>query len=379
MADQQASPSGDGAIWVFLAVVSFFVFTILFHIGLYARPIGFLRSLEVNFLLLIPFWTDDFQAYLERLMAYIEIIKNNPDSVRAAKLFEINDRAGALMNWVYIPILAFFTYKMLMFKRFRKSHSMETLRGMESSYWGRTKIFSKIKLDTINLFEGEWAIAKKPHDFALDIGAWDPKKNELNLEILENVLKEQIGKPLHSKKGTPTDLRVTLKKRLSKDEWRIFVLFCVRVQASKVPEKGKKAETVKYNDLAESLVQKLGHAYADEDFDALDKELNAYFIKFGNSEMVRGVAEKHYYVTTFFAGLLEQGRATGVFASADFIWLKKCNRTLWYLLNNVGRRVGWAECAGPWSHYLGESKAKYAMKDHNIRGAVEGFAIYVTR
>jgi len=268
---------------------------------------------------------------------------------------------------------------MLMFKRYRKSHSMDTLRGIETGYWGRTKIFSKIKLNTIDLFEGKWAIAKKPHLFALDIGAWDKENDELNLEVLEEALKEQIGKPLHLKKGMPKDLRAFLKKVLSDDEWRIFVLFCVRVQASKDPEKGKQAETVKYNNLAEKLVQKLGHAYADEDFNEIDKELNGYFIKFGNSDIVRMVAEKHYYITTFFAGMLEQCRATGVFASADFIWMKKCNRTLWYLLNNVGRRVGWAECAGPWSHYLGESKAKYAMKDHNIRGAVEGFATYLTR
>jgi len=95
MSDQQASPSGDGAIWVFLAIVALFVFTIIFHIGLYARPIAFFRGLEVDVLLMIPFWTDEFQTYLERLAAYLEIIKNNPDSVKAIKLFEINDRAGA--------------------------------------------------------------------------------------------------------------------------------------------------------------------------------------------------------------------------------------------------------------------------------------------
>jgi len=379
MADQGQTPNNDGAIWVFMAIVGILAFTIMFHIGIYARPIAFIRGLEVKLISAIPFWSDSFQGYLRLLALKLQIIGEEPDIVKGSKLFEINDEAGRLITWIAVPMFAYMGFKMYRFKRYRRTHTMESLRKSETPYWGRAAMFADLKLDTVNLRNGEWAIALKPNEFALKHKFWDKENETLNLPVLEKVLIKQLGRPLHTKNGVPKDLRKHLKKMLTRDELRLFTLFIVRIQSSVEPEEGKKAETSKYQKMAESLIHKLGLAYANGKFEGVDKEIDAYFKQYGNAPVIREITEQHYYITTFFAGLLARCRTTGVFASADFLWMKKCNRTLWYLLNNMGRRVGWAECAGPWSHYLGESKAQRAYKEPNIRGAIEGFVTYLTR
>ena len=55
-------------------------------------------------------------------------------------------------------------------------------------------------------------------------------------------------------------------------------------------------------------------------------------------------------------GLYANARNCGVLTSAEFIWLKPVNRTLFYFLNNYGRRTAWVECAGCVSHYAAEEE-----------------------
>ena len=67
-------------------------------------------------------------------------------------------------------------------------------------------------------------------------------------------------------------------------------------------------------------------------------------------KVVGKAVSPHAYVLTAMSSLLEVARATGVLASAEFLWLKRFDRKLWYMLSSVGRQTPFPEVAGPFSH-----------------------------
>jgi hypothetical protein len=89
-------------------------------------------------------------------------------------------------------------------------------------------------------------------------------------------------------------------------------------------------------------------------------------------------AEKHAFVSTALISVLKMVREEkGVLASADFLWLKEVDRTLWYVLNNVGRRAFHVECAGVWSHYFHENIMARPILEPKVSGAVDGLEKYL--
>jgi intracellular multiplication protein IcmP len=81
-----------------------------------------------------------------------------------------------------------------------------------------------------------------------------------------------------------------------------------------------------------------------------------------NNKMVQRVIQKHAYVYTVMASLLELAREDGVLATAEFLWLKPIDRKLWYMLNSVGRQTAVPEIAGAFAHWLAEKKLEQALK-----------------
>ncbi len=53
--------------------------------------------------------------------------------------------------------------------------------------------------------------------------------------------------------------------------------------------------------------------------------------KYKNSRPVTRVLRAHAYVLTVMASMLLLARKEGVMATADFLWLKTIDRTLWYI------------------------------------------------
>ncbi|HBM90873.1 MAG TPA: hypothetical protein DD400_03215 [Rhodospirillaceae bacterium] len=74
------------------------------------------------------------------------------------------------------------------------------------------------------------------------------------------------------------------------------------------------------------------------------------------------IANKHAYRTTAFLGVLKWARFMGgVLASAQFLWLRGVDRTLWYAGNNLGRRTFHMEGAGAIGHFMAEGNAQKAL------------------
>lgn len=70
---------------------------------------------------------------------------------------------------------------------------------------------------------------------------------------------------------------------------------------------------------------------------------------------LRKVADRHAWLETAFPAMLTVARKDrGVLPSAVFIWLKRVDRGLWYILNSVGSEAIMVEAAGAMAHYRSE-------------------------
>jgi hypothetical protein len=68
--------------------------------------------------------------------------------------------------------------------------------------------------------------------------------------------------------------------------------------------------------------------------------------------------------------LLEAAREGATLAPSSFRWLKGKNRTLWFALNCVGKKVAFTESGGTFGHWLLEKEAKLAIPHAEVTEAI---------
>ena len=95
-------------------------------------------------------------------------------------------------------------------------------------------------------------------------------------------------------------------------------------------------------------------------------------LKYLDDPKVQLQISRHAYVYTILAQMLEQARTTGVLPSSYIVWLKTRDRTLWYVLNCVGRQVSYIEVAGIFGHWKAEQIAKHKLEAPYVLKAVDG-------
>ena len=93
----------------------------------------------------------------------------------------------------------------------------------------------------------------------------------------------------------------------------------------------------------------------------LIKKINA--LLFGDcGKRLLQASSHHAWQRTALASMFELARQRmGVFPSAAFLWLKREDRTLWYLLNGLGNQVAATEAAGLFAHYRAEKQAQQPL------------------
>ena len=83
------------------------------------------------------------------------------------------------------------------------------------------------------------------------------------------------------------------------------------------------------------------------------------------------IASKYAYRTTAILSVLQWARSRGgVLAPAQFLWLRGVDRTLWYALNNLGRRSFHAEGAAAMAHFMAEQNAQKPLPIPRIDTAI---------
>jgi intracellular multiplication protein IcmP len=89
-------------------------------------------------------------------------------------------------------------------------------------------------------------------------------------------------------------------------------------------------------------------------------------------------ADQHAYETTAMLRCLQRAREEGgVLAPAQFVWLRGHDRTLWYPLNNLGRKSYHAEAAGALVHYTNELIAGQRIPTPRFEEVIKGFEVYM--
>ncbi|WP_137917037.1 type IVB secretion system coupling complex protein DotM/IcmP [Hydrogenophaga sp. 2FB] len=265
------------------------------------------------------------------------------------------DRTGYYTRWLFIPaMLGMGVYAFLKSPRemYSRVHDMKSLVKQESAVWPEIApvVGKQISLVEQDPTQGEWASAMTEREFAAKhslITVDAAGKPAVKVDEARLVFAGMLGQPWTSTGALPVHTRA------------LFAAIAMRVggDATGCTEKLRLMSST----FAAGGIKGMDTSWVDE---ALAKHLK--------NKLVQRCIQKHAYVYTVMATMLQIGKTDGVFASPMFIWLKTVDRKLWYTLNNVGRYAFHVECAGIMAHWLFEKTVGVAIPTPMIGKAVEG-------
>lgn len=287
----------------------------------------------------------------DNLVSALTTINSQPTKMSLTDLTTLSNNVG---RYYMIPVamicmlLAVITYFANITERFKHVYSMDTLRKAENKIWPQITPIMKVDLVKKDLDDGPWSSSMTPRLFS--------KKYDL---IIEN----RQGKELNVTLNEGAAYRIFSMQ--VGQFWRDIEMFPMHIQAmyaiflARANQDRKKADDL-INQIANS-------ATSDKlDFSGV-KELVA---KHKTSKSAKYAQNKHAYLLTVMATLLELARTDGVLATAEFLWLKPIDRPLWYMLNSVGRQTAFPEIAGVYAHWLAEKKVDRPLKVPMVEEAV---------
>jgi hypothetical protein len=98
-----------------------------------------------------------------------------------------------------------------------------------------------------------------------------------------------------------------------------------------------------------------------------DNEIYPFFV----NRHCEQVMANHAYIRTGLMSMLAETRNSGVVASLEFRhWLKGEDRTLWYCVSSVGRKVSFSESSGVFAHWLVEKELSRPIPQIFVEEAV---------
>lgn len=264
---------------------------------------------------------------------------------------------------VMMLIFAFILYRSDVTLKYRKRHTMTTLREQEQDNWPSIMPVIKEDLIATDVNSGPWAMAMTPMEFS--------RKYQL--------LKKSDA--LLDKSSVPgQEMTAGLRRG---DAKRIFTLqlgpawdgfdrcpIHVRALAAVFMARINRDKTT-----AAAILKRLDQSYVQGKLDPgdIDSVLNKHL----NSELVSEIISKHAYLLTVLASLLEGARMDGVVPSAEFLWLKPTDRRLWYMCNSVGRQTPYVEVGGPFAHWKAEKSMGRGSRAPMIDEAIKALEIAI--
>jgi intracellular multiplication protein IcmP len=297
----------------------------------------------------------------------IAIIKaTSPQTVTPEQLGAIASVIGNAIKYpvaVILGILAVTIYLSNPNIRYKKTYSMQSLVDAEQANWPQITPVAGMNLIETDIDQGVWAMALTPMQFA--------KKYQLLQE--ERVISEDTfsGKPKITVTVRRDEAYRTFSmqlgryfkspERLNTHTRALFAVFAARINRDR-------------DGATKLLLQISASAKTGKlDFSGTD----ALLAKHKDNKLVAKTMQNHAFTVTVMATLLQIARADGVLASADFLWLKPIDRTLWYTLNCVGRQVPFAEVAGIFAHWLAERKIGRKLSVPMVEEAVNGLELAI--
>lgn len=307
----------------------------------------------------VTYFTDEVVPLISKVSFY----QQHPDQVSFELMKEIMTEAGrflAIPFAIICLILAGILYFSSFATQYRHRHNMASLYDSEKKLWPQILPTAKVNLLTTPINEGPWAMAMNPMEFA--------KKHKLLREVRE----QGTGAKL-------SDRGIKLRVEIIPDKAeQVFIeqLGPLWESIDKLNDYTKAlyaAFVARANHDRDTSLQLLQQIAASSvagtlDFSGVDKVIE----KYRDCKKAHKVINRHAYVSTVMASMLELARTDGVLSSADFLWLKPVDRTLWYTLNNVGRQTAFPEISGVIAHWNVEKELQRKLSVPMVQEAIRG-------
>jgi intracellular multiplication protein IcmP len=265
---------------------------------------------------------------------------------------------GNIMRFLVTPclmLLAFIAYRANVGAKFNTVYQMPILRKANLGDFPHLNALAGTNLVEEDLDQMPWAVTRSPMQFCKEHDLLEEytKDHEPAVRVLRGkayrIIVEQLG-PLWT--------------TIDKQPMYIQALFAV------FAAKGNQD-----SDGAAALLRQMALSSSGNkiDFSGARSLLRKHY----NSKLVARCLGRHAYTTTVMAGMLNLARTDGVLATAEFLWLKKIDRRLWYMLNDVGRQTSAVEVAGPFAHFMVESRLKAALKAPYVETALDALELAI--
>ncbi len=334
---QQQGSDENAALWMsVLAIVTLVIIWFTLHEWI-AYFFLKLKLLEINFL---SIFTHKFQPLAAQLQA---LTPEDAKNIQINQLSKIGMAVGNVLRYPLIVLLvlaAGLLYFGNVSARYRSTYTMQRLAMEEKMDWPQIQPVLSLNLIDTPLDQGPWSMALNPMMYAkahnlLLVEKETPTEHQLTSAIKVKVTVKrleakqtflmQLGNYWHNLNTLPLHTRT------------LFAMFAAKAHGD------KDSVTKLNNQIAVSAAQS---QYKQINYEGLD----ALLAKHANEKDVQKVVVRHAFVYTVMASMLEFARLDGVYASADFLWLKPIDRRLWYTLNCVGRKTPYVEVAGIFAH-----------------------------
>ncbi|MDD5586217.1 MAG: hypothetical protein PHY92_04580 [Alphaproteobacteria bacterium] len=133
---------------------------------------------------------------------------------------------------------------------------------------------------------------------------------------------------------------------------------------------------------AEALLGRMAQSWSPEKGFVMEDQLAAEIKKIVRDPAIGGealkIANRYAYRTTAMLGVLKWARFVGgVLAPAQYLWLRGVDRSLWYPLNNLGRRSFHSEGAGALAHFMAEEAAAKPLPIPRVDTAIVALNQYL--
>ncbi len=295
----------------------------------------------------------------------------NAADLNLVVLGNIGNQVGTILRYPFAGLLllcALWLFFGDILAQYRHTYTMNRLAETEQREWPQITPIVPLNLIDVPLDEGPWAMAMNPMHFAKKYKLLSIEKQLPTEEQLSNAIKHkvtikrlqakqvflmQLGNYWHGVDHLPMHFRA------------LFAMFAAKAH-------GDATSVISLNNQIAVSASKTN--WKNINFNGVDELLKKYF----KEKDVQKVITRHAFVYTVMAAMLELARQSGVYASADFLWLKPLDRRLWYILNNVGRKTAFSEVGGIFAHLNAEMMYQRPIYVPMIDEAIDALEIALT-
>lgn len=334
---QQQSGSDNSMAPIWIAVLFLITLLLVWYFA-HAYIVAFIFKLTIWQARLITTFVQD--AQLNETIYLLQTI--NPATVSWDQFVALTGRVGNYIRYPVIAVLALmaaYLYRSNIILKFRRAHNMKTLRAQEQNNWSAIMPIVKEDLAKTDINKGPWAMALSPMEFAKRYKLL--RKEDAILDNSTPGMENTAGiRQGDAKRVFTLQLGPYFEgfERCPPHVVALAAVFMARINRSR--------------DDAVKILDTVNRTWAlgKPDY-AIAKPI---LEKHASSELVQEAIQKHAYLLTVMASLLEAAREDGVMPSSEFLWLKPTDRRLWYMLNSIGRQTPYSEVAGPFAHWRAE-------------------------